>query len=107
MRSTSRCGGGSSRSTPAEPVDPPSIPHNEVRPYSHDEARAFLRAVRGVRLEARRVFATRNGTPVHPRNDYRSFREIIRQTDFGPSGFTIFATRRPASCSPRAYLPEW
>jgi integrase len=25
------------------------------------------------------VFATRNGTPVHPRNDYRSFREIIRQ----------------------------
>ncbi|OLE26300.1 MAG: hypothetical protein AUG44_13450 [Actinobacteria bacterium 13_1_20CM_3_71_11] len=25
------------------------------------------------------VFATRLGTPVHPRNDYRSFREIIRQ----------------------------
>jgi integrase len=29
--------------------------------------------------DARWVFATRNGTPVHPRNDYRSFREIIRQ----------------------------
>ncbi|WP_218106014.1 tyrosine-type recombinase/integrase [Micromonospora citrea] len=25
------------------------------------------------------VFATTVGTPIHPRNDYRSFREIIRQ----------------------------
>jgi integrase len=150
-------------------VDPPSLPHVEVHPYTLDEARAFLRAVRGRRLEARWVialalglrqgevlglywedvdldratlrvraqlqrdpdcgelirvdtktarsrrtlpipvsvlatlqehrkrqsaeqsaadswsdprwvFATRLGTPIHPRNDYRSFREIIRQT---------------------------
>ncbi|MBY8871836.1 site-specific integrase [Micromonospora sp. PLK6-60] len=26
------------------------------------------------------VFATAVGTPIHPRNDYRSFREIIRRT---------------------------
>jgi integrase len=153
---------------PVELVDPPSLPHTEVHPYSLDEARVFLKAVRGVRLEARwvlaialglrqgevlglrwtdldldrallrvrgqlqrdpdtgelrwvetktarsrrtlplpasvlvsmrqhkerqdserinadewadpeLVFATRHGTPVHPRNDYRSFREIIRQ----------------------------
>ncbi|MEU7994352.1 tyrosine-type recombinase/integrase [Micromonospora sp. NPDC049060] len=25
------------------------------------------------------MFATSVGTPIHPRNDYRSFREIIRQ----------------------------
>jgi integrase len=42
---------------PVELVDPPSLPHNEVRPYSLDEARAFLKAVRGVRLEARWVLA--------------------------------------------------
>jgi integrase len=29
--------------------------------------------------DPRWVFTTRNGTPVHPRNDYRSFREIIRR----------------------------
>ena len=27
------------------------------------------------------MFATRLGTPIHPRNDYRSFREIIRQAN--------------------------
>jgi integrase len=149
-------------------VDPPSVPHSEVKPYSLDEARVFLKAVRGRRLEARwvigialglrqgevlglrwedvdfdngtlrvvaqlqrdaetghlarvdtktarsrrtlplpesvrrvlyehrerqnaerldadaweepsLVFTTRLGTPIHPRNDYRSFRELIRQ----------------------------
>jgi integrase len=154
---------------PVSLVDPPSLPHIEVRPYTLDEARAFLRAVHGRRLEARWVialalglrqgevlglywedvdldratlriraqlqrdpdsgeliradtktarsrrtlpipvsvlaaltehrerqrseqaaadswadprwvFATRLGTPIHPRNDYRSFREIIRRT---------------------------
>jgi integrase len=149
-------------------VDPPSLPHTDVSPYTLDEAKAFLKAVEGRRLEARwvlgislglrqgevlglywedidldaatlrvraqlqrdpdtgalcrvqtktarsrrtlplppsvhlalrrhrerqdaerldadswadrrLVFATRLGTPVHPRNDYRSFREIIRQ----------------------------
>ncbi|BFU47418.1 hypothetical protein KRMM14A1004_56550 [Krasilnikovia sp. MM14-A1004] len=25
------------------------------------------------------MFTTRAGTPIHPRNDYRSFRELIRQ----------------------------
>jgi integrase len=153
---------------PVSLVDPPPLPHSEVKPYSVDEARAFLAAVRGMRLEARwvlaialglrqgevlglhwqdvdlergtlrvagqlrrdadtgrlervdtktarsrrtlplphsvldalrrhqqrqaaerlnadswadpaLVFATGNGTPIHPRNDYRSFRELIRQ----------------------------
>ncbi|MER7439828.1 tyrosine-type recombinase/integrase [Micromonospora avicenniae] len=153
---------------PAALVEPPSLPHAEVRPYSLGEARRFLKAVEGLRLEARwligialglrqgevlglrwedvdltagtlrvrgqlqrdpdtgglvfvetktarsrrtlplpptvlaalrrhqanqaaerfeaerwadpsLVFATTVGTPVHPRNDYRSFREIIRQ----------------------------
>lgn len=153
---------------PAALVEPPSLPHVEVRPYSLDEARKFLKAVDSLRLEARwiigialglrqgevlglrwndvdlaagtlrvrgqlqrdpdtgdlvfvetktarsrrtlpvpptvlaalrrhqerqaaerldadswtdpgLVFATRVGTPIHPRNDYRSFREIIRQ----------------------------
>jgi integrase len=155
---------------PVSLVDPPSIPHSEVRPYSLDEARAFLKAVRGRRLEARwviaialgmrqgevlglhwedvdlergtlrvvaqlrrdadtgqlervetktarsrrtlplpdsvrtalrehrdrqaverldadswvdprLVFTTRLGTPIHPRNDYRSFRELILQAN--------------------------
>ncbi len=153
---------------PVALVDPPSVPHSEVKPYSLDEARAFLKAVRGRRLEARwvigialglrqgevlglgwedidldngtlrvvaqlqrdaetgqlarvetktarsrrtlplpesvrrmlhehperqnaerldadaweypsLVFTTRLGTPIHPRNDYRAFRELIRQ----------------------------
>lgn len=153
---------------PVALVDPPSLPHSEVQPYTLDEARSFLKAVRGHRLEARwvlalalglrqgetlglywedldleagtiriraqlqrhpesgelvrvetktvrsrrtlpvppsvlavlrehrkrqeeerraagswadprLVFATRVGTPIHPRNDYRSFRQIIRQ----------------------------
>ncbi|OHX04604.1 tyrosine-type recombinase/integrase [Micromonospora sp. WMMB235] len=153
---------------PAALVEPPSLPHVEVRPYSLVEARRFLRAVEGLRLEARwligialglrqgevlglrwddvdlgsgtlrvrgqlqrnpdtgdlvfvetktarsrrtlplpptvlealrrhqerqaaerfdadswadpaLVFATAVGTPIHPRNDYRSFREIIRR----------------------------
>jgi integrase len=155
---------------PVSLVDPPSVPHSEVKPYSLDEARAFLKAVRGRRLEARwvvgialglrqgevlglhwedvdlergtlrvvaqlrrdadtgrlervetktarsrrtlplpesvqtvlrqhkerqiaerldadawadptLVFATRLGTPIHPRNDYRSFRELILQAN--------------------------
>jgi integrase len=158
------------QTNPVSLVDPPSIPHSEVSPYSLEEARAFLKAVRGRRLEARwvigialgmrqgevlglywddvdfqggtlrisaqlqrdmdtgqlhrvdtktarsrrtlplpesvravllehrerqaaerldadswaeprLVFATRLGTPIHPRNDYRSFREIIRQAN--------------------------
>lgn len=153
---------------PVTLVDPPPLTHVEVHPYTLDEARAFLAAVKGRRLEARWVmalalglrqgevlglrwedvdldaatvrvraqlqrdpdtgqlvrvdtktarsrrtlplprsvlaalrkhqeaqnaervdadtwadpgwvFATSNGTAVHPRNDYRSFREIIRQ----------------------------
>ncbi len=153
---------------PASLVDAPSLTHTEVNPYTVAEARVFLKAIRGMRLEARWliavtlglrqgealglrwedvdltagtlrvraqlqrdpstgelvrvdtktarsrrtlpippsvllalrehrerqdrerrdadswadpgwVFATRLGTPVHPRNDYRSFREIIRQ----------------------------
>jgi integrase len=36
-------------------VDSPSVPHSEVKPYSLDEARAFLKVVRGRRLEARWV----------------------------------------------------
>ena len=40
---------------PVALVDPPSKPHSEVKPYSLDEARAFLKAVRGRRLEARWV----------------------------------------------------
>ncbi|PYC65768.1 hypothetical protein C7C45_27310 [Micromonospora arborensis] len=90
---------------PAAPVEPPSLPHVEARPYSLAEARRFLKAVEGLRLEARwligialglrqgevlglrwddidltgLVFATAVGTPLHPRNDYRSFREIIRR----------------------------
>jgi integrase len=31
--------------------------------------------------DPRLVFATRLGTPIHPRNDHRSFRELIRQAD--------------------------
>ncbi|RZU51596.1 site-specific recombinase XerD [Krasilnikovia cinnamomea] len=153
---------------PVSLVDPPPVPHTEVKPYSLAEARAFLKAVQGLRLEARwvlaialglrqgevlglrwedvnldagtlrvvaqlrrdadtghlervetktarsrrtlplpesvraallrhrerqaaerldadawtdpaLVFTTRAGTPIHPRNDYRSFRELIRQ----------------------------
>jgi len=155
---------------PVNPVNPPSLTHTEVNPYTVAEARAFLKAIKGLRLEARWliavtlglrqgevlglrwedvgldagtlrvraqlqrdptsgellrvetktarsrrtlpipasvltalrqhkerqdrerldadswadpgwVFATRLGTPVHPRNDYRSFREIIRQAE--------------------------
>ena len=40
---------------PVALVDPPSKPHSEVKPCSLDEARAFLKAVRGRRLEARRA----------------------------------------------------
>jgi integrase len=157
-------------SNPVALVDPPSIPHSEVKPYDLAEARAFLKAVQGRRLEARwvigialglrqgevlglrwddvdltngtlrvvaqlqrdaetgrlvrvetktarsrrtlplpesvrtvlrehrerqtterldadswedetLVFTTRLGTPIHPRNDYRSFRELIRQAN--------------------------
>ncbi|TYB37693.1 site-specific integrase [Micromonospora sp. AP08] len=155
-------------SNPAALVEPPSLPHVEVRPYSLAEARRFLKAVEGLRLEARwligialglrqgevlglrwddidlaagtlrvrgqlqrdpetgglvfvetktarsrrtlplpptvltallrhqqrqaaerfdadnwadpgLVFATSVGTPIHPRNDYRSFRKIIQR----------------------------
>jgi integrase len=158
------------QTNPVSLVDPPPVPHSEVKPYNLDEARAFLQAVRGRRLEARwvvgialgmrqgevlglhwedvdlergtlrvvaqlrrdadtgqlervetktarsrrtlplpesvrtvlsehrerqeaerrdadswadprLVFATRLGTPIHPRNDYRSFRELIRQAN--------------------------
>jgi integrase len=37
---------------PASLVEPPSLPHVEVRPYSLDEARRFLKAVECLRLEA-------------------------------------------------------
>jgi integrase len=42
-------------------VDPPSVPHSEVKPYSLDEARAFLKATRGLRLEARWVLGVALG----------------------------------------------
>ncbi|GAA2510109.1 site-specific integrase [Pilimelia columellifera] len=154
---------------PVTLVDAPSLPHTEVDPFTLDEARAFLKAISGLRLEARwllavslglrqgetlglhwddvdfesatvriraqlqrdpdsgelvrvdtktarsrrtlplppsvlmalrvhqerqhdertnadtwadprLVFCTGLGTPVHPRNDYRSFREILHRT---------------------------
>jgi integrase len=42
-------------SNPATTVDPPPLPSREIRPYSLDEARAFLAAAFGDRLAARRV----------------------------------------------------
>lgn len=44
-------------SNPAVLVEPPSLSHHEIQPYSAEEARKFLDAVRGDRLEARWILA--------------------------------------------------
>jgi integrase len=42
---------------PAVLVEPPSLVHHEIKPYSLEEARDFLSALRGNRMEARWVIA--------------------------------------------------
>ena len=36
----------------AELVDPPRVPHHEIRPFTPEEAKRFLQAIKGHRLEA-------------------------------------------------------
>jgi integrase len=45
----------------AEAVDPPKVPNKDVTPLSPDQARRFLEAVRGDRLEALYVLAVHTG----------------------------------------------
>ncbi|MET7667775.1 tyrosine-type recombinase/integrase [Micromonospora luteifusca] len=52
-------------SNPAALVEPPSLPHVEVRPYSLAQARRFLKAVEGLRLEARWLIGIALGLRLH------------------------------------------
>ena len=49
------------------------------------------------------VFSTAHGTAVHPRNDYRSFRRIIKRAGLRQVRLQTCGTQRPAFFSRKAY----
>ncbi|QNN54687.1 site-specific integrase [Nocardioides mesophilus] len=51
------------------------------------------------------VFTTSLGTPVHPRNDYRSFQSLTKRAGLRRIRVHDLRHTRPACCSPRAYPP--
>lgn len=91
-------------------VDPPSIPHSEVRPYSLSEAREFLQSIRGHRLEARWVvgiaLGLRQGEVLglyweDVDFEHGLIRCLSAQT-FAESASTTCDIQPPVCCSPRA-----
>jgi integrase len=71
------CGGWRPRRP--DPVGPCPFPSVLAVLREHRARQDAERVNADAWADPRWVFTTRNGTPVHPRNDYRSFREIIRR----------------------------